>query len=101
MMEAPIMDFEATALLAAIKRRERAKAVLASRPSRLWMYIAIVASQFCISFFLSDWVAPLGVKAMVCVGFIGTVMFCFDYWQTQRRLEAAIELIRWSDDGRK
>lgn len=99
-MTTPITEFEARNLLEKEGRRFRAKALLERRSSiartSLVSAIATGIALYC----MGDFAAPLSVKVLITVTFSSVVASQFDNWHTQRRLEAAIELLRQTDSGR-
>ncbi|MBY0242935.1 MAG: hypothetical protein K2X55_26865 [Burkholderiaceae bacterium] len=99
-MNSPITDMEAKVLLDNVARKSKARAVLASRPSyamrSLVSSIAIGVGVYA----MADFVAPMAVKILIIIGFFGGIFGQIEALMLQRRLEAAIELLRQSDTER-
>jgi hypothetical protein len=99
-MNTQIIELEARQLLEKEGRRSRAKALLDRRASitmtTLVSSIATGIALFC----MADFTAPLAVKVMITLSFSSAIVSQVESWQSRRRLEAAIELLRQADSGR-
>lgn len=99
-MKTQITELEARKLLEKEGRRSRAKALLDRRASismtALVPSIATGIALYC----MGDFAAPLSVKVLITVSFASAIVSQVESWQSQRRLEAAIELLRQADSGR-
>jgi len=99
-MNTQIIELEARQLLEKEGRRSRAKALLDRRASitmtTLVSSIATGIALFC----MGDFAAPLSVKVLITVSFSSAIVSQVESWQSRRRLEATIELLRQADSGR-
>jgi hypothetical protein len=99
-MNTPMTEFEAKNLLELEGRRFRARAVLSRRESiRMTSLVSAIATGAAV-YFMADFAAPLAVKGLIAVAFVSGVVSQIESWQLQRRLDAAIELLRQAENVR-
>ncbi|GAB2854561.1 hypothetical protein GCM10027277_23860 [Pseudoduganella ginsengisoli] len=99
-MKTPITEFETQNLLEQGSRRANAKAVLAkSAASRTSLLASAIATGVAV-YFMGDFAAPLAVKVLISVGFASAILSQIECWHLQRRLDAAIELLRQAESRR-
>ena len=98
-MKPPITEYEAHHLLQREGRRARARAVLAKRSASTTAgLVSAVVTGICL-YAMGDFAAPLSVKVLITVAVTGAIVSQVECWQLQRRLDAAIELLRQADGG--
>lgn len=99
-MPTPIPGADAQSIMSKAARAARAAAVLNRPASSVPVFLASSVGSAIGVYALSasHFEAPLAVKVLLLLGFVGAIINAMDCWTTRRRLDAAIELLHLQNE---